>query len=94
MKEKIIEFGIVIFAICLILYFTLSYGKKLEKDRKTIIEQKKEIREKEQLLELQNEIIETKNNQQKIIIKTSNINDYNSRNEWLQLIFKERENNN
>jgi len=94
MRNKIIEFSIVIFIISIILYFTINFGKKLKQDENLINNQKIEIEEKKQEIEMQNEIIETKNNQQRIIIKTSNISDIDNRNKWLQLVFEERKNNN
>lgn len=48
------------------------------------------IKQQEQQIEIKNNVIETKNFQQKLINKTSNITDLNARRQWLQLVFEER----
>ena len=48
------------------------------------------IKQQEQKIEVQNEVIETKKFQQKIISKTAVNIDAASRDKWVQLIFQER----
>ncbi len=59
--------------------FFSTYGKQ-----ETIIEQQN------QQMEKKNELIETKNYQQRIIGKTSVNLDLAARREWMQLVFEER----
>lgn len=66
------------------------FAAKNTKNAETVKVQEKTIKEQKQEIEKVHEVIETKRNQQKIINKSSDIINIDSRREWMQLIFEER----
>lgn len=81
--------GLVAIIILAVIAF-YRFAAKNTKNAETVKVQEKTIIEQKQEIEKVHEVIETKKNQQKIINKTSDIINIDSRREWMRLIFQER----
>ena len=82
---------IIVLIIGIIFTFIIKEVKSAEKNKHTIEMQKIINNQQEEVIEVKNDIIKTKNYQQKLINKDSS-SDIIKREQWLQLVYTKREN--
>tara|TARA_R110000850_G_scaffold79956_3_gene172030 strand:- start:2009 stop:2293 length:285 start_codon:yes stop_codon:yes gene_type:complete len=85
-KKNLLLIFLIIVLVSFFLFLVQKSGRNAEKAEN----QKIEIQEQKQEIKKVHEIIETKQNQQKIINKTFDNVNIDARREWLRLIFQER----
>ena len=84
--EKLLT-GIAIIALLSFFYMASNQIKENQKLKCETAKKSEEIKQQKTETKIKNDIIETKNFQQKLIRKTTNSSDVNDRLKWLQLVY-------